>query len=210
MRHLIAHVLIARSIPSNLGAFSSLMLLLACRPDQITYTALMDACSRANQMGRVSEVLQDMVARGVPPDLITCNTIINGYVRSNLPELAVELVELVANQPSLVPDECTFRPILELCVSSGGAHLDRVYGVICILLEREELQDADGRRRVGALLIAFIDTCLSAGAWGDVAAQALMDLQQIGVAYDSRAGYSMQHVRAADEHCRLHQANSCS
>ena len=81
-------------------------------------------------MHRAHQVLQTMVAAGIAPDLITCNTLIQGYTRSRDLELAIQILEVISAQSSLSPDVYTLRPILDLCVSMGGMMLDRVLRVL--------------------------------------------------------------------------------
>ena len=57
------------------------------------YNALIDACARSSDMGRVPQLLQDMAKDGLEPNIVTYSTILKGYCQENRLDKAFELLQ---------------------------------------------------------------------------------------------------------------------
>eukprot|EP00403_Amphidinium_massartii_P018970 CAMPEP_0178431500 /NCGR_PEP_ID=MMETSP0689_2-20121128/31882_1 /TAXON_ID=160604 /ORGANISM="Amphidinium massartii, Strain CS-259" /LENGTH=1023 /DNA_ID=CAMNT_0020053419 /DNA_START=147 /DNA_END=3218 /DNA_ORIENTATION=- len=80
-----------------------------------TFNALVDACARSNEMGRVPQLLQDMQRAGIEPNLITYSAIVKGYCQENKLDKAFELLATMKQTTSLVPDEIMYNSLLDGC-----------------------------------------------------------------------------------------------
>jgi len=147
-----------------------------------------------------------MVAQGIAPDLITCNTLINGYTKSRDLDLAIQILEVITQQSTLSPDVYTLRPVLDLCVSMGGHRLDGVLEVLQARLEACTGSNGGGGRYhqgdhrvndVAAMYSALIDACMmteNAKSRG-LAGRAIASLEAKGLGYRSQIGYSAVQVK---------------
>merc|ERR1719433_2552099 len=48
-----------------------------------TYNALIDACARSCDMGRIQPLLEEMALQSIEPNIVTHSTIIKGYCQEN-------------------------------------------------------------------------------------------------------------------------------
>jgi len=60
-------------------------------PDAISYSALISACEKGNQVKRAQEFFEIMDQQGVVPDAINFNALISAFEKGNQLEQAVEL-----------------------------------------------------------------------------------------------------------------------
>lgn len=77
---------------------------------------MMGVCSLGGKFTKAQEVLDEMPMRGIVPDLISFNTLVNARVKSGglTPNLAVELLDMVRNS-GLRPDAITYNTLLSAC-----------------------------------------------------------------------------------------------
>merc|ERR1719215_1509309 len=78
------------------------------------YNALIDACARSSDMGRVPQLLQDMVKDGLEPNLVTYSTILKGYCQNKLGK-AFELLQEMKQSTKYRPDEITYNTLIDGC-----------------------------------------------------------------------------------------------
>jgi len=96
------------------------------------YNALIDACTRSNDMARVPQILQDMASDGLEPNIVTYSTIIKGYCLVKRLDKAMELLHEMKQSSRYRADEITYNTLIDGCARFG--HFDRVW---CV---RKEMQ----------------------------------------------------------------------
>eukprot|EP00741_Cyanophora_paradoxa_P004039 tig00000760_g3923.t1 len=77
------------------------------------YNIVIEACILGKRPQRAREVYQEMLARGVPPDVVTLNTLLKVYEPS--PEGAVELIASFEKH-GVFPNEATFKTLMKWAV----------------------------------------------------------------------------------------------
>merc|ERR1719410_1002386 len=82
------------------------------------YNALIDACARSSDMGRVPQLLQDMVKDGLEPNLVTYSTIVKGYCQNKLGK-AFELLQEMKRSTKYRPDEIAYNSLIDGCARHG-------------------------------------------------------------------------------------------
>jgi len=85
----------------------------------VTFNTLVDACSRNSEMARIPALLEDMVAQGIPPNIITYSAILKGYCQENRIEEAFSVVEGMVQTTNFRPDEIMFNTLLDGCARQG-------------------------------------------------------------------------------------------
>lgn len=85
----------------------------------VTFNTLVDACARSGEMGRIPQLLEDMVAQGIEPNLITYSAILKGYCQENRLDKAFELFESMRQTTHFIPDEIMFNSLLDGCARQG-------------------------------------------------------------------------------------------
>merc|ERR1719507_2483471 len=83
------------------------------------YNALIDACARSSDMGRVPQLLQDMAKDGLEPNIVTYSTILKGYCQENRPDKAFELLQEMKQSSKYQPDEITYNTLIDGCARYG-------------------------------------------------------------------------------------------
>merc|ERR1719507_1754999 len=83
------------------------------------YNALIDACARSSDMGRVPQLLQDMAKDGLEPNIVTYSTILKGYCQENRLDKAFELLQEMKQSSKYQPDEITYNTLIDGCARSG-------------------------------------------------------------------------------------------
>eukprot|EP00429_Kryptoperidinium_foliaceum_P053048 CAMPEP_0176074026 /NCGR_PEP_ID=MMETSP0120_2-20121206/36991_1 /TAXON_ID=160619 /ORGANISM="Kryptoperidinium foliaceum, Strain CCMP 1326" /LENGTH=1009 /DNA_ID=CAMNT_0017407715 /DNA_START=80 /DNA_END=3109 /DNA_ORIENTATION=- len=85
----------------------------------VTFNTLVDACARSGEMGRVPQLLDDMGAQGIEPNLITYTAVIKGYCQHKRLDSAFELLEDMKRSRNLIPDEVTYNTLIDGCARYG-------------------------------------------------------------------------------------------
>merc|ERR1719331_2512555 len=70
-------------------------------------------------MNRVPGLLENMVAQGIEPNLITYSAILKGYCQENRLDEAFKLVEDMMKTTSFKPDEIMYNTLLDGCARQG-------------------------------------------------------------------------------------------
>merc|ERR1719359_1690138 len=76
---------------------------------------MIDACARCSSMDRVSQILEDMKACNVEPDIITYSTIVKGYCQSGDVDRAFKVLEDMKRDSKFAPDEILYNSLLDGC-----------------------------------------------------------------------------------------------
>jgi len=97
------------------------------------YNALIDACTRSNDMARVPQLVKDMAADGLEPNIVTYSTIIKGYCLENRLDKAMELLHDMKQSSRYRPDEITYNTLIDGCARYG--HYDRGMAVLAEMQE---------------------------------------------------------------------------
>jgi len=84
-----------------------------------TYNALVDACARCGELGRMEPLLKDMVEQGIEPNVITHSTVLKGYCQQGRLEKAFELMEQMKKTAKVRPDEVSYNTLLDGCARRG-------------------------------------------------------------------------------------------
>merc|ERR1719253_1588984 len=66
-------------------------------------------------MDRVPQLLQDMKASKVEPDIITYSTIVKGYCQAGDVDRAFEVLEEMKRDSKFAPDEILYNSLLDGC-----------------------------------------------------------------------------------------------
>jgi len=98
------------------------------------YNALIDACTRSNDMARVPQILQDMAKDGLEPNIVTYSTIIKGYCLQNRPDKAMELLHEMKQSSRYRPDEITYNTLIDGCARFG--HYERGMALLAEMQEQ--------------------------------------------------------------------------
>jgi len=85
----------------------------------VTFNTLVDACARSCEMARIPQLLEDMVAQGIEPNLITYSAILKGYCQENRLDKAFELFQSMRQTTRFQPDEIMFNSLLDGCARQG-------------------------------------------------------------------------------------------
>merc|ERR1719189_1070175 len=85
----------------------------------VTYNALIDACARSGEMGRISPLLEEMAIAKIEPTVITYSTVIKGYCQVNCVDKAFSLLRDMKNCHGLHPDEITYNTLMDGCARYG-------------------------------------------------------------------------------------------
>jgi len=83
----------------------------------VTFNTLVDACARCREMHRIPAILEDMVAQGIEPNIITHSAIIKGYCQEGRLDSALELMDTMrqSDNTAFRPDEITYNTLLDGC-----------------------------------------------------------------------------------------------
>merc|ERR1740121_2938978 len=83
----------------------------------VTFNTLVDACARSREMQRIPAILEDMVAQGIEPNIITHSAIIKGYCQEGRLDSALELMDTMrqSDNKAFRPDEITYNTLLDGC-----------------------------------------------------------------------------------------------
>merc|ERR1719159_2305087 len=81
----------------------------------VACNTLVDACARSGRMERVPEILADMRAHNVQPNLITYSTTMKGHCQAGDIQTALDLMEEMQHETDLKPDEIMYNSILDGC-----------------------------------------------------------------------------------------------
>ncbi|XP_002990065.2 pentatricopeptide repeat-containing protein At3g53170 [Selaginella moellendorffii] len=86
-----------------------------CSPDVFTYSLLIKSCCDCGQLSRASDLLADMTARGIQPNRVTYNIILDAYAKSGsldkLHDLALQMLQ--SPSPSCRPDHWSRNAIVK-------------------------------------------------------------------------------------------------
>merc|ERR1719262_375112 len=81
----------------------------------VTYNIMFDACARCRTMERATDLLEDMRANEVDPDVRTHSTIVKGFCLSGDLFRALLIFEQLRDDERLVPDVIIYNSLLECC-----------------------------------------------------------------------------------------------
>jgi len=98
------------------------------------YNALIDACTRSNDMARVPQILQVMASDGLEPNIVTYSTIIKGYCLENRLDKAMELLHEMKQSSRYRPDEITYNTLIDGCARFG--HYERGMALLAEMQEQ--------------------------------------------------------------------------
>merc|ERR1719258_1012149 len=76
---------------------------------------MLDACAKAGTMDRAPQLLEDMRASLVEPDIITYSTIVKGYCQEGDIDRAFAVLEEMKKDDKLSPDEIMYNSLLDGC-----------------------------------------------------------------------------------------------
>jgi pentatricopeptide repeat protein len=85
----------------------------------VTFNTLLDACSRNGEMTRIAGLLQEMVAQGIEPNVITYGIIMKGYSQENRVDDAFSVLTEMRETTKIKPDEVIFNTLLDGCARQG-------------------------------------------------------------------------------------------
>jgi pentatricopeptide repeat protein len=121
-----------------------------CLPDVGTYTALITACARLDQVEKAERYFEDMKEDGIRPNRFAWNALIHACARSmRHAHKAHEYIEQM-KASLLLPDLYTFRSALLACSHEGDTTKARSY--MAAMAEEGIVPDAD---TVNALLAVY-------------------------------------------------------
>lgn len=94
------------------------------QPNQITYNCTIDACVKADNLAKASELFEELNSndKGMRPDLITYSTLIKGFCRQKNIDKAYYYLTHMQKQ-NIKPDEALFNQVLECCHSCNSCDL---------------------------------------------------------------------------------------
>merc|ERR1719197_2289802 len=70
-------------------------------------------------MKRIPELLRNMTAQGIEPNLITYSAILKGYCQENRLDEAFELMQGMVQTTKFKPDEVMYNTLLDGCARQG-------------------------------------------------------------------------------------------
>merc|ERR1719146_189464 len=137
----------------------------------ISYNTMLDACARCSSMGRVSNILEDMKASAVEPDIITYSTIVKGYCQAGDVDKGFQVLEEMKRDSKFAPDEILSNSLLDGCakqhrveealhlledmIASGTAPSNYTLSILVKLMGRA--------RRLGQAFALIEDLCATHG-----------------------------------------------
>eukprot|EP00746_Dinoflagellata_sp_MGD_P161223 gnl/MRDRNA2_/MRDRNA2_88291_c0_seq1.p1 gnl/MRDRNA2_/MRDRNA2_88291_c0~~gnl/MRDRNA2_/MRDRNA2_88291_c0_seq1.p1 ORF type:complete len:1392 (+),score=293.79 gnl/MRDRNA2_/MRDRNA2_88291_c0_seq1:97-4176(+) len=80
-----------------------------------SYNLMFDACAHCNAMEHAPELLEEMRANDVEPNVITYSTVVKGFCLSGDLFRALLVFEQLRDDGKLVPDEIIYNSLLECC-----------------------------------------------------------------------------------------------
>ncbi|KAL8106615.1 pentatricopeptide repeat-containing protein At5g48730, chloroplastic isoform X2 [Apium graveolens] len=90
-----------------------------CQPDVFTYSILIKSCLQVYAFDKVQYLLSDMTSRGIKPNTITYNTLIDSYGKAKkFTQMESTLVEML-HQQEVKPDVWTMNSTLRAFGNSG-------------------------------------------------------------------------------------------
>lgn len=90
-----------------------------CHPDVFTYSILIKSCLQVYAFDKVQYLLSDMTSRGIKPNTITFNTLIDSYGKAKkFTQMESTLVEML-HQQEVEPDVWTMNSTLRAFGNSG-------------------------------------------------------------------------------------------
>merc|ERR1719356_2050929 len=82
-----------------------------------TYNTFVDACARCAEIALLPDIMSDMVADNIQPDIITYCSIIKCYCHANQIDRAVEMMKEM--RTNCQPDEQTYNTVINGCARLG-------------------------------------------------------------------------------------------
>ena len=92
------------------------------KPNVITYSSLISACSKGTETEKASEVCADMKRSGLQPDVITFKALISACSKANEREKTLE-VSVDMRQSGLKPNVITYYAVVS--ASTKGEQTDK-------------------------------------------------------------------------------------
>lgn len=81
-------------------------------PDVYSYTAVMDGLCKVGRSDEAMELLNEAIEMGLKPNVVTFNTLIQGYSREGRPMEGVSVLKLMKNKHGCVPDCISYSTVL--------------------------------------------------------------------------------------------------
>merc|ERR550537_280374 len=85
----------------------------------VACNTLLDACARLGRMERVPEILADMRAHNVEPNLITFSTTMKGHCQAGDIQTALAIMADMQRDTNLKPDEIMYNTLLDGCAQNS-------------------------------------------------------------------------------------------
>jgi pentatricopeptide repeat protein len=105
------------------------------KPDEVTYTMMIHACAKNDEVERALNLFEDMSNRGLYPTDVTFNTIINACARR--PDYYDEAFNLLGQMQEVhgfVPDQVTYNTLLHGCAKKKD--LNRAREIYRLILQK--------------------------------------------------------------------------
>lgn len=121
------------------------------RKDKATksYTIMIDAYGKCNQLARAFTLFYTMTRVGPKPNVVTFNAMIAACARNNEPNMAYEVFEEM-QASRIAPDKFTFGSLIDACAKSG--QVERAFEV-------SRLMDQSGVVKDQTIYSALMDAC---------------------------------------------------
>ena len=117
-----------------------------------TYTMIMKAHSRMNNMDMVKQVFDDVITSGIKPDKYLFNTLIFSYTNTGEVDAAFDTFHKMQKDYNIVPDSVTYRSLITVC--GKGKDVDRAKEMFNEMIDKFEKEDA---RSFNALLEVYAE-----------------------------------------------------
>ncbi|KAM7277631.1 hypothetical protein ACFE04_004765 [Oxalis oulophora] len=98
-------------------------------PKEGTYMKLICLLGKSNQPHRARQLFDEMVEAGIEPTAELYTALLTAYCRSNLTDLAFNILNVMKTLPSCQPDVYTYSTLIKVCVDSLRFELvEKLYG----------------------------------------------------------------------------------
>jgi pentatricopeptide repeat protein len=85
----------------------------------VMYNTLIDSCARCGRMEHLDNIMADMKAIGVEPNVVTHSTMLKGYCQNGDVLKGFQIVERLQMDGKLKPDEIMYNSLLDGCARSN-------------------------------------------------------------------------------------------
>lgn len=110
------------------------------KPDEVTYTMMIHACAKNDEVEKALNLFEDMSNRGLYPTDVTFNTIINACARRpDYYDEAFNLLNQMQEVHGFVPDLITYNTLLHGCAKKKD--LNRAREIYRLILQKSAFND---------------------------------------------------------------------